>query len=113
MTPDPFFPLAIALIGCILILILVSLRARRERIPWKGIRYDDMDPTRRPGKTYYDPETGLTGKPDWIIDSWRGPCPPEPSRPRWRDRRPAPARPPVGAAACPGAADGPWRATGP
>ncbi len=75
MTPDPFLLLVIALIGCILILILVSLRARRERIPWKGIRYDDMDPTRQPEKTYYDPETGLTGKPDWIIDSWRGPVP--------------------------------------
>lgn len=75
MTQNLFAWLAAALAVCIALLLVVWLRARRERIPWKGIRYDDTGAGRRPETAYYDPETGLTGKPDWIVDSWRGPVP--------------------------------------
>ena len=77
MSRDPIGLLIAALAGCAALLIWVALRARRDRIPWKGIRYDDTGAARRPETAYYDPETGLTGKPDWILDSWRGPVPVE------------------------------------
>lgn len=52
-------------------LIALIVAGRRGRIPWRWVRYDDAARRgRKPERTYYDAETGLSGKPDFIIDGW-------------------------------------------
>lgn len=63
--------LGLVVLICAAALILVVVRAWRERIPWRNVRYDDAS-AEKTAKVFYDPETGLAGKPDFILSTCGG-----------------------------------------
>ncbi|MCA1954972.1 MAG: CRISPR-associated protein Cas4 [Anaerolinea sp.] len=56
----------------ILALLLFWLGQRQQRsagLPEGRILYSDMDVGSKPERPFYDPELGLTGKPDYLVQS--------------------------------------------
>lgn len=58
--------LGLAVFICAAALVFVIVRAWRGRVPWRNVRYDDAA-AEKSARVFYDAETGLAGKPDFIL----------------------------------------------
>lgn len=71
---DILFGLGLIVFACVAALIFVVMRAWRERVPWRNVRYDDAA-AEKTAKVFYDLASGLAGKPDFILSTRNGPVP--------------------------------------
>lgn len=63
---------AFALIGLAILLLWVSSRQRRDLgLPTGRIIYSDTDQWKKVEQPFYDPKTGLVGKPDYLVQHKR------------------------------------------
>lgn len=66
---SPMVTLAILLLGAALIVLLISGRQRRSTgLPSGQVIYSDTDRWGKVEKPLYDPISGLTGKPDYLVE---------------------------------------------
>lgn len=72
----PIFLFAGLLILLGLFLLLIGM-LQRDRLPYGRIIYLDAKQLNHKPDTLYDPESGLTGRPDYLIRNWRNIIPVE------------------------------------